>query len=66
MTDESFLRNSFSFWEKLSQAEKRLLLDNTSDLVYEAGQYALNAENDGLGVLIVTHELDTLEYGNRT
>jgi CRP/FNR family transcriptional regulator len=53
ITNESLLRNIFPFWDKLSGDEKRLLLDNTSDLSYEAGQHILNAENDCLGVLIV-------------
>jgi CRP/FNR family transcriptional regulator len=53
ITNEYLLQNTFPFWDKLAGDEKRLLLDNTSDLVYEAGQYVLNAENDCLGVLIV-------------
>ncbi|MDR0597641.1 MAG: Crp/Fnr family transcriptional regulator [Treponema sp.] len=51
--NESLLQNAFPFWEELSGAQRRLLLDNAVNLAYEAGQYVLNAENDCLGVLIV-------------
>lgn len=51
--DEYILKSAFSFWDKLSEDEKKILLDNAIEVHYEKGNNVHSADNDCIGVIIV-------------
>lgn len=51
--DEYILKSAFSFWDKLSKDEKKILLDNATEVHYEKGDNVHSADNDCIGVIIV-------------
>ena len=52
MNDE-IITKAFDFWERLSDAEKALILNNTKEITYEQGQIIHSADQNCIGVVIV-------------
>lgn len=51
--DLEFFKNNMNFWDKLSNSEIELLLENTACLTYHKGEIIHNAEQECIGVLLV-------------
>ncbi len=51
--NKMFLQDNLTFWNKLSDSESSLLLNNISDLVFKKGENVHSADNDCIGVIIV-------------
>ena len=52
MNDE-IITKALDFWERLSDAEKALILNNTKEITYEQGQIIHSADQNCIGVVIV-------------
>lgn len=52
-TERSIIRNTFTFWDTLTQREKQLLLENSMLVSYEKGEAVHSGEADCIGILIV-------------
>lgn len=51
--DQSCLQEKYSFWKKLSESEKELLLSNTIPVSYEKGRNIYSAARECVGVLLI-------------
>ena len=46
-------RQTFSFWDKLSEEEKEVLVDNSANIIYKSGENIFNGDVNCVGILIV-------------
>jgi len=51
--DLDLLIKTFDFWDKLSNIQKEILINNSREIKYKKGQSIFNGENECVGVLIV-------------
>lgn len=47
------LRNTFPFWEKLTQTQKELMIQNTQEVIYQKGENIHGSKRSCTGVLLV-------------
>ena len=50
---ELLLEESLPFWEKISDAEKKAVIENTSDIMYEKGACLNGSDDSCAGVFLV-------------
>ena len=51
--DLDLVIKTFDFWDKLSNIQKEILINNSREIKYKKGQSIFNGENECVGVLIV-------------
>lgn len=51
--DFEFLRENLSFWNRLTEKEKNMVMNNVTKVIYNKGEIIHNADNDCLGLILI-------------